>query len=255
MIRALVLVFLMYSGTSALAQNAADKYYDPREMAEARSALKAGHGAQMHSLLMMERLEFFAPQDDGSLIWDAQYWLGDDEHRLWLKTEGHYELEESEFSDIELHALYSKAVNPFWDLQLGFRHDLKPDPKRNYAVIGLQGLAPHWFEVDASLFFSDEGDMFARFEAEKEFRLTQRLLLQPRIELNAASSDDEERFTGAGLTTAETGLRLRYEIAREFAPYIGISLHRAFGKTADFRANAGEDTNQLEILLGVRFWY
>ena len=136
-------------------------------------------------------------------------------------------------------------------MQAGIRYDIKPNPSRSYAVIGLQGVAPYWFEVDVAVFLSNKGDLSARLEAEYELRLTQRLLLQPRLELNLAASDDDAIGVGAGLSTAQAGLRLRYEITREFAPYVGVSWSRAFGETAD-RAT---DPRRTSFVAGLRFWF
>jgi hypothetical protein len=167
----------------AAAQNAADAYYDPQAMAAARAALKEHHGNQVNSLLIAERLEYLAADDEDALVWEAQGWVGTDMDKLWVKTEGeHVDGEGTE--EAELQLLYSRAVSPFWDLQAGARQDLQPSPNRSHLVIGAQGLAPYWFEVDTALFLSDEGKLSARLEAEYELRLTQRLILQPRIELN-----------------------------------------------------------------------
>jgi copper resistance protein B len=154
-----------------------------------------------------------------------------------------------------LQALYSRAISPHWDLQAGVRHDIKPNPSQTYVVIGMQGLAPYWFELDSALFLSEDADISVRVEAEYEFRLTQRLLLQPRLELNIAFSEDAEIGVGAGLSNSELGLRLRYEITREFAPYIGVSWAHAYGKTEKLQRAAGEDSNQLSFVAGLRFWF
>ncbi len=253
--RLVVLLCLVISSPPLLAKNAADAYYDPAAMAKARAALKQGHGNQIHTLILGERLEYQSNGGDPLAVWEAQGWIGGDIQKLWFKTEGGYETEEGKFEEAEIQVLYSRAVSPFWDLQAGFRHDIQPDPSRSYAVIGLQGVAPYWFELDAQLYLSDAGDLSARLEAEYEFRLTQRLMLQPRIELNGALSDDEDVGVGSGLSTAAAGLRLRYEITREFAPYIGISWNRALGKTADITRSGGEETNQFSWVAGIRFWF
>lgn len=237
------------------AQQAADAYYDPDEMAKARAMLKAGHGAQINSLVFGERLEYQSGEGDARLVWEGQGWVGSDKHRLWVKTEGEYESSGSRFEDAELQALYSRAISPFWDLQVGVRHDPEPGPSRSYVVLGAQGLARYWFEVDAALFLSNKGDLSARLEAEYELRLTQRLLLQPRVELNAAFSDDSAIGRGSGLSTAEAGLRLRYEIVREFAPYVGVSWSETLGDSRDFQRLAGEDASEWSFVAGMRFWF
>ncbi len=224
-------------------------------MAEARAALKKGHGSQVNTLILGERFEYQSNDNDPLTVWEAQGWVGGDIQKLWFKTEGEYETEKGQFEEAEVQALYSRAISPFWDLQAGIRHDLKPDPSRSYAVIGAQGVAPYWFELDGQLFLSNEGDISARLEAEYELRLTQRLMLQPRIELNGAFSDDDEIGVGSGLSTAAAGLRLRYEITRQFAPYIGVSCNRAFGKTKDLARADGKDSDHVSWVAGIRFWF
>lgn len=239
----------------ANAESAADAYYDPAAMAKARAALKAGHGRQINSLIMAERLEYQSNDGDPLAVWEAQGWIGGDIQKLWLKTEGEYESSAGQFEEAEVQALYSRAISPFWELQTGLRHDAKPSPTRTYAVVGLQGLAPYWFELDSALFLSDKGDLSARFEAEYELRFTQRLLLQPRLELNLAFSEDADIGQGSGLTTADLGLRLRYEFRRELAPYIGVSWSQSFGSTKDFKRAEGEQANQLSLIAGIRLWF
>lgn len=243
------------SFSTVWAQDAADTYYDPAEMAAAREALKSDHGGNVNSLVLGERLEYQPNDGDPAVVWDVQAWIGDDIGKLWFKTEGEYAVDEDHFDEAEVQLLYSRAVSPFWDTQVGIRHDVDPDPSRTYAVIGLQGLAQYWFELDGSLFLSDEGDLSVRFEAEYELRFSQRLILQPRLELNAAFSADEVIGVGSGLSTAQAGLRLRYEVKRKWAPYVGVSWSKAFGDTEGFRRLKGEDSSQFSFVAGVRFWY
>ncbi|MEM1230519.1 MAG: copper resistance protein B [Pseudomonadota bacterium] len=251
----LALLLAQVPAPSAQAEHAADAYFDPAEMARARAALKRSHGAQINTLLLGERLELGEIDGDAQSTWEAQGWRGSDRHKLWLKTEGEYEHEEQRFEEAELQVLYSRAVAPFWDLQAGLRHDVTPNPSRTYAVIGLQGLAPYWFELDGALFLSDRGDLSARLEAEYELRFTQRLILQPRLELNAALSSDEAIGTGRGLSTAQAGLRLRYEFKRRFAPYLGVRWARDYGQTRRLRRERGEPGAGVTWLAGLRFWF
>lgn len=250
-----MVVLCVQNATPAIAQHAADDYYDPLEMAKARAALKASHGNQINTLIIGERLEYLSGEGKPLAVWEGQGWVGKDLQKLWVKTEGEYNIEDSEFEEAEVQALYSRAISPFWDLQAGLRHDINPNPSRTYAVVGAQGLAPYWFELDGAFFLSDEGDVSVRLEAEYEIRFTQRLILQPRIELNAAFSDDDDIGVGSGLSTAQAGLRLRYEVRREFAPYVGVSWNRAFGNTKDFKQAAGENTSEVSWIAGVRFWF
>ena len=239
----------------AHAQTAADEYYDPQEMAAARHALTHHHGGTAFTFIQAEHLEYQTNNGDPLFLWDAQGWYGGDLNKLWVKTEGEYDLKGGFFEEAEVQALYSRAITSFFDAQIGFRHDFEPDPSRNFAVIGLQGLAPYLFEIDAAMFISGDGDVSARIEAEYEFLLTQRLILQPRTELNFAAQDVAALDIGAGLSTAELGARLRYEIRREIAPYIGVSWERSVGQTADFARLAGEDVQSTSFVAGLRLWF
>ncbi len=246
----LVLLFAV----SGHAQTAADQYFDPAEMAAARAALQTSHGDQITTLVLGERFEWRTDDDESALVWEAQGWIGNDISKLWIKTEGEYSDDASAFSEAELQFLYSRAISPFWDFQIGLRQDIEPTT-RSYAAIGFQGLAPQWLEVDAALFLSEDGDAFARVEVEYELLFTQRLALQPRVEINAALSDDSENALDAGLSNAQLGLRLRYELRREIAPYVGVSYERSFGDTRKAQRLAGESTQGLRWLAGLRFWF
>ncbi len=153
-----------------------------------------------------------------------------------------------------MQALWSKAIGPYWDLQAGVRQDLA-GPATTHAVIGVQGLAPYMFEVDAALFLSHRGDLTAKIEGELDQRITQRLILQPRAELSLSAQDIPELGIGAGLDKAELGLRLRYEIVREFAPYIGIEQSWKAGGSADYARAKGEGTSATSLVAGIRFWF
>lgn len=207
-------------------------------------------------LALADRLEYQTNDGSGLLIWDAQAWYGGDYNKLWIKTAGEKRLDgDGGFEEAELQVLYSRAIHPFWDFQVGVRRDFTPDPSRTFGVIGIQGLAPYWFEVDAAVFVSDDGDVSARVEAEYDILLTQRLIVQPRTELNFAAQDVKKLDIGSGLTDATLGLRLRYEIKREFAPYIGVSWRHKVGKTADFARDAGDDVGTASFVVGVRMWF
>ncbi|MCF3628476.1 copper resistance protein B [Thalassospiraceae bacterium LMO-SO8] len=188
------------------------------------------------------------------LAWQGNAWIGNDDHRLAFKTEGENpigkRLEKAEFQ-----FLYRKPISDFFDVNAGIRHDLRPDPDRTYGVIGIQGLAKQFVETDANLFVSETGDVSARFEAEVDWLITQRLVLQPLVEVDLAFSEDRRIHSGAGINTVEAGLRLKYEIRREFAPYIGLHYERKFGATANFARDEGEDTDALRFVAGVSFWF
>lgn len=203
--------------------------------------------------LMIDKLEWRAADGPDPIVWDADAWLGKDLNKLWLKTEGEYRDGATEAAYGEL--LYSRAISPYWDLQAGWRHDYSPDAERDWFALGLKGLAPYWFEVDATLYAGGNGALFARLNTEYEFMLTQRLVLSPELELTAFSAEDPLRGVGSGLSDLELGLRLRYEIRREFAPYIGVNWEKKLGGTADLAGEHGEPTSDLQFVIGVRAWF
>lgn len=235
-------------------RHAADLVYNPRVMAEAREELHAEMGAFTLYKVMADQLEARVRDGRDGYLWDAQGWYGGDVNKLWIKTEGEGSFGENP-EGAEVQALYSRAITPWFDVQAGVRYDFQPNPERAHLVIGLQGLVPYEFEVDAAAFLSHEGDLTARFEAEYDQLITQRLILQPRMEFELAAQDVPEIGIGSGLTSAEVGVRLRYEIAREFAPYVGVEYERAFGDTADFRRASGEEAGGWSFVLGVRAWF
>lgn len=265
--KAIVLLpVLLTIGAQALAQqeetenkepgwSAADEYWDPQAMKDARRAVREEHGAGKTFFIQGERLEYRSNEGAPLFLWDGQAWWGGDKDKLWIKTEGEYSFDEKVFEDAEVQALWSRAFSRYFDLQAGLRQDFAPGGDRTFGVLGVQGLAPYWFEVDAAAFVSDDGDVSARIELEYELLLTQRLVLQPRTELNFAVQDVPENGVGSGLSTAEIGARLRYEIRREFAPYVGVSWERAVGETADLARTDGEDPSSVSFVAGVRFWF
>ena len=151
--------------------------------------------------------------------------------------------------------MYNRTISPFWGAQAGIRYDTNPGEDRGFAVLGIQGLAPYWFESDTALFVSEDGDVSFRGEFEYELLLTQRLILQPRLELNASANDVPEYGLGQGINNTEMGLRLRYEIKREFAPYIGVRWEQLYGETKDIAQRAGENTSNTYFVVGIRAWY
>ena len=204
--------------------------------------------------MQADRLETGFGDGTESYLWDVQGWMGNDYHKLWLKSEGEGGFNDS-IDTAEIQVLYSRLFTPFWDIQLGGRYDVRPEPATAHAVIGLQGLAPFWLEIDAAAFISEKGDISFRTELEYELLLTQRLILQPRIEVNAAAQAIPELALGSGIHNIEMGMRLRYEIKREVAPYIGISLNKYLGKTAENLRDTGGSASELSIILGIRLWY
>lgn len=222
-------------------------------MAPSRDQLAEENGNMRTGTIMIERLEARIGSGEDGFLWDAQGWYGGDIDKLWFKTEGEGEIGGA-VEDAEVQALWSHAIGPFFDLQAGVRYDIEPQ-SRGHLVLGVQGLAPYMFEVDAAAFLSDKGDLTARIEAEYDQRITQRLILQPRAELELAAQDIPEIGIGAGLTSIEAGLRLRYEFTREFAPYVGVGYEAKLGDTADFTRATGEDTTRVVFLAGIRFWF
>lgn len=202
---------------------------------------------------MIDQLEWRDGDEENSTALEAQAWIGKDLHKLWIKAD--VERVAGETEEAEVQALYSRAIAPFWDFQIGVRQDLQPRPDREWAAIGFQGLAPYFFEVEATLFIADSGDTAARLSAEYEWMFTQKLILAPEISANFHGQDDRRRRTGSGLSDAQAGLRLRYEIRREFAPYIGVNWTRSFGDTADFAADEGEHTRETQWVAGIRAWF
>lgn len=233
----------------------ADAYNDPAAQARARRALYREHGGGANYFVLGDRLEYQSNGGLSALLFDGQGWWGTDRNKLWLKSEIEYDFDARRFHEAEIEALWSRPIARYFDLQAGVRHDFEPDPSRNYGVIGVQGLAPYWFEIDAAVFVSGHGDITARFEAEYDLLLMQRLVLQPRTELNFAAQSVSELGIGSGLSTAELGLRLRYEITRQFAPYVGVNWTRSVGETADFARADGEDPSSISFVAGLRFWF
>lgn len=236
-------------------RHAADAIWGAEAMAPSRDNLARENGGMRTGSVLIERLEARIAADGGEdgYVWDAQAFYGGDINRFVLKSEGEGEFG-GELEDAEIQALYSRAIGPFFDLQAGVRFDPEPDT-RGHLVVGVQGLAPYMFHVDGALFLSDRGDLTARLEGEYDQRITQRLIVQPRLEVELSAQDIPERGIGAGITKIEPGVRLRYEIAREFAPYLGIEYEAALGETADNARAAGEDPDGLKVLVGIRAWF
>jgi copper resistance protein B len=204
-------------------------------------------------LLLIDQLELRSTDSDTSLAWDGEGWVGWDLNKLWLKTDGEYV--DDHVDEAELQALYSRAIAPFWDVQVGWRRDIQPSPERDWVALGVKGLAPYFFDIDVAVFVGDSGRTSARLQAEYEFLLTQRLILVPDIELNLYGRDDPATRIGSGLSDIEAGLRLRYEIRREFAPYIGLNWIHLYGGTADFAREEGADIDDFQLIFGVRSWF
>lgn len=233
--------------------HAADAFYDPAKMAAARAQLREEHGGARYAMVMGNLLEYQAKRGGDGYRWEGSAFYGGDINRFVLKTEG-----EGAFKGgvdaAEVQGLYSRAIGRYFDLQAGVRQDFAPK-NRTYLTLGTEGLMPYWFDVSAAAFLSTKGEVLGRVEGTYDLRLTQRLVLQPRAELNFAAQNTAETRTGSGLSNAELGLRLRYEICREFAPYIGVSFDRRVGRTADYARAAGEDVRSTAFVVGLRAWF
>lgn len=232
----------------------ADRQFPKDEMARARDRMMREQGGQTFYQVMFNLAEYRARQGRDGYHWDGEAFVGGDINRLWLKSEGEGAFGES-LESAEIQALYSHAIGPYFNLQAGIRQDIGPGPDRTYATVGFEGLAPYMFEVEGALFLSTRGDLLGRLEGYYDQRITQRLILQPRVEFDLAAQDVPEDRIGTGLTDAELGLRLRYEITRRFAPYVGVSYEAKAGRTADFARASGEDTAATSFVAGVRIWF
>ena len=234
-------------------QHAADAVFGAAEMARSREVLRKEHGDMPVSRVFFDRIETRAREGaDGYLI-EGQAWYGGDINKLWLKTELEGEWRDG-IETAEIQALWSRAIDPWFDLQAGVRFDPQPDPNRTHLALGIQGLAPYWWEVEGTVFLSNKGEVTARAEAEYDLRITQKLVLQPRIEAELSAQKIDALGIGAGLSEGSLGLRLRYQFTPLLAPYVGLEYERAFGDTGDFRRAEGDGRGGLNLVAGLRIW-
>jgi copper resistance protein B len=213
----------------------------------------AVHDQAVHLFVLFDQLEWQAGESGGTGGWEQRGWVGRDLDRLWFRTEGSGE--DGQLRSAEAHAMYGRMVAPWWDVVVGVRHEFRPGPGRTWAAIGVQGLAPYWFEVEATGYVGEGGRTQLRLEVEYELLLTNRLVLQPLVELDFYGKADPERGIGSGLSDMDAGFRLRYEIRREFAPYAGVVWTRSFFGTADLARSAGEDPQDVRLAIGARVWF
>lgn len=211
------------------------------------------HDQAIVSFWLLDHLEWQDADDGDAASWKATGWIGNDINRLRWRTEG--ERSNGETGDAELQLLWSHAIGPWWDIVAGVRHDIKPGPAQTWAAIGVQGMALYGLETTATFYVGEGGQTAARFAGEYDILLTNRLILQPAAEANVYGSNDSRRSAGSGLADIELGLRLRYEIHREFAPYIGVSWTRCYGNTAEFAQAAGRAVEDARLVIGIRAWY
>jgi copper resistance protein B len=203
-------------------------------------------------MLLLDELEWHEKNNQDAVHWDAEASYGTDYDKAWLRSEGNRIAGDYE-GLAEL--FWDRIVSRWWHAQAGVRHDFGEGPSRDWIGLGVQGLAPHWFEVEGTVYFGEQGRTAARFSGELELLITQKLVLQPKIELELYGKDDPQNAIGSGLAKSEIGLRLRYEIRREIAPYVGLVWTRSYATTADFARAAGADLDELRFVAGLRLWF
>ena len=211
------------------------------------------HDARPLGMLLIDQLEVFHGRDANGQAWEAQGWYGSDTHKLWVRTEG--ERSGGRLEDGDVEAFWSHAVATYWNSQLGVRQDFGAGPERTWAAFGVQGLAPYWFELEATGYIGANDRTAARLRADYELLFTQRLILQPEAEVNLYGKDDPQRRIGSGVSDVQFGLRLRYEFHRQFAPYIGVNWIRRIGTTADYARQDHQPVLDRQIVAGVRIWF
>lgn len=232
----------------------ADRFFPAAEMERSRKISMREMGGRPLGSVLFNLAEFQPRKGRDAYRWEGEGWFGGDVNRLTVKSEGEG-LVRGGIESAEVQLLYSRAIDPYFNLQAGVRHDFRPGPARTYATLGFEGLAPYMFEVEGAAFLSTRGELLGRLGGYYDQRITQRLILQPRAEFNLSAQDMPAQRVGAGLTSAEIGLRLRYEIARRFAPYVGLSWEAKAGRTADYARADGEKPSALGLVAGVRFWF
>ncbi|MBC7368569.1 MAG: copper resistance protein B [Undibacterium sp.] len=219
----------------------------------------AVHDAAINTFTSLQKAEFRTGDAPDAAVIDAEGWIGGDFQRLWWKAEGEQETKKSKAGEVEVQALYSRLISPFWDFQSGVRIDRRYRGRARettgYFVVGVEGLAPYWFEVEPALFISEKGKVSARFTASYDQLLTRHWVLQPRIDLNAALQDDAKHTLAAGFNDVEIGLRLRYDVTRQFSPYVGVEWRRALGATAGLMRRLGENISTTSVVFGLRTWF
>lgn len=241
----------------------ADRYYDPAAMARAEAAMMGEHGNRTYSQLRADIAELRVTGPEQGYHWEGEAWTGNvDRFVVATRGEGEFDRngEKGRFQQGEVQALYARALGPWWNLRGGLRQDFGPrgagmGPQRTHAMLALDGLAPYRFDVQGALFLSQRGELTARFEAAFDQRITRRLVLQPRGEINLSAQNQPDRALGSGLTSIELGARLRYEFKRQFAPYVGMLWTSSLGRTADYARAQGKAASSAGLVLGVKLWF
>ncbi|MFB6347771.1 MAG: copper resistance protein B [bacterium] len=211
------------------------------------------HDSPSFFTVRSDRLEYrrTGEKGNGVYLWDLQAWYGNDYDKIVLETEGEWEEDHSEAVEL----MYDRAITPFWNGRIGVRQLAEPEPERSFLVVGVSGVAPQWIETETNLVIGEDDDIRADLEAEYNLLFSQRLVLQPRLETEFAMQEQPEYGIGDGFTGAELGARLRYELSRKFAPYVGVSWETDLGETADITRRNGGDEDAFFFVTGVRFWY
>ncbi len=212
-------------------------------------------GDEIFAHAMLDQFEGRSSGTESELRWDGEAWLGTDRNRLWLKSEGFSD--NATVSDGDQEALYDRPIPRmrYFDAQLGVRADLDSSPERTWAALGIEGLAPFFFQFAPTLYIRDGGNVAGRVTSSYDLLLTQRWIAQPQAELNFYNKDDPARQIGSGFSELDTGLRLRYEITRKFAPYIGFAYNGKYGNTASFARQKGQSSSDPRFVFGLRLWY
>lgn len=210
---------------------------------------------QVFAHVLLDQLEGRTSGPNGNFRWDGEAWVGTDMNKLWLKSEGFANT--NTVSDGDQEALYDRPIphTRYLDGQVGVRADLGSGPVRTWAAVGIEGLVPYYFQFAPTLYIRDGGNVAARVTGSYDLLLTQRLIVQPEAELNFYNKDDPARLTGSGLSDLDTGVRLRYEVSRKFAPYVGFAYNGKYGKSASYSRRAGDSTSEPRFIFGLRLWY
>lgn len=232
----------------------ADAIWGEAAMEESRNALIHHHGRMPTDALEIHRFEHQSGDDEDVILLDAEYWYGRDEDKFVLKTEAEFSIDHDEFEELQVEALWSHAISPYMDLQTGIRHDFEPGGL-SHVALGLDGILPYRFDMDGAFYLSEDGDLTADIELEYELMLTQRLHILPRAELGWSAQEVASLDMGEGFTSGQFGVRLAYDVVREFAPYIGVEWQGSFGETEDILSAAGADTEQTVFVIGFHAWY
>ena len=223
-----------------------------RDMSEEEmSELMDMDDSEAHFMIRADAMEWRRGDAD-EFAWDTHAWYGNDYDKLWFKSEG-----ETSAGEVEARSelVWDRIVSRWWSTQVGVRHDVSEGPSRTWAAIGVQGLAPYWFEIEAAAYVGGQGRTAVRFAAEYELLLTRQLVLEPKLEFDAYGKRDQANLVGAGISSSELALRLRFNIRPELAPYLGVAWTNTYGDTAALHRAAGSDEDELEWLAGVRWWF